>query len=189
MPLKLCSNLVQTLAANLWVLAIVAAPLALSGCINSAGPILGDARAILGDRIQVHFFTPTNKDGGRDHSTATFEWNGSRYLPLGSAAGNWSDFTVHPYEGRDFIVQTSQQRGARSTEYALARRLSEGLYLVMPISEEDADEPTRERFCTKTQDSPCRIATPEQLFVFARATAAKDEESGGIAVIVPSAQR
>jgi len=186
MPLKLCSNLVQTLAAELRVLAVALATFALTGCINSAAPILGDAKAILGDRIQVHFFSLANKDGSRDHTTAVFEWNGSRYLPLGTAAGDWSEFTVHPYEGRDFIVQTRQQRGAKATEYALARRLSEGLYLVMPISEEDADEPTRERFCTKTQDSPCRIATPEQLFVFARATAAKDEEAGGIAVIIPT---
>jgi len=35
----------------------------------------------------------------------------------------------------------------------------------------------------------CRISTPEQLFVFARATAEKELESGGIAVIVPSKAR
>jgi hypothetical protein len=186
MPLKLCRNLVKTWATELRILAVALAVGALSGCINSASPILGDAKAILGDRLQIHFFSATTKDGTRDHTTAIFEWNGSRYLPRGTSAGEWSDFTVHPYEGRDFIVQTRQQRGARATEYALARRLSEGLYLVMPISEEDADEPTRERFCTKTQDSPCRIATPEQLFVFARATAAKDEEASGIAVIIPT---
>jgi len=185
MPLKLCSNHVQTLARELRILAVVLACFALGGCVTSATPILGDAKAILGDRIQVHFFSVTNKDGGRDYSTATFEWNGSRYLPRGNAAGDWPEFTVHPYEGRDFIVQKIQQRPPRATEYALARRLSEGLYLLMPINEEDADEPTRERFCTKTQDAACRISTPEQLFVFARATAARDEDNGGIAVIVP----
>jgi hypothetical protein len=168
------------------VLAVALAPFALTGCINSSAPILGDAKAILGDRIQVYLFSATTKDGTRDHTTAVFEWNGSRYLPLGTAAGDWSEFTIHPYEGRDFVIQTRQQRGAKATEYALARRLSEGLFLIIPISEEDADEPTRDRFCTKTQDSPCRITTPEQLFVFARATAAKDEEMGGIAVVIPT---
>src|SRR5437870_1747002 len=31
--------------------------LALTGCITATGPILGDAKAILGERIQVHAFT------------------------------------------------------------------------------------------------------------------------------------
>ena len=62
-------------------------------------------------------------------------------------------------------------------------------YLLIAINEDDADEVTRDRFCSKTQDASCRISTPEQLFVFARATAAKDDESGGIAVIVPSERR
>jgi len=85
-----------------------------------------------------------------------------------------------------------QIRGVRApwpTEFALARRLAERVYLLIAINEDDADEVTRDRFCGKTQDASCRISTPEQLFVFARATAAKDEESGGIAVIVPSEQR
>src|SRR5690242_2627961 len=103
MPLKLCSNHVQTLARKLGCLAVVLACLALTGCVNSATPILGDAKAILGDRIQIHFFSATMKDGTRDYSTAAFEWNGSRYLPRGSAVGDWPEFTVHPYEGRDFI--------------------------------------------------------------------------------------
>ena len=44
----------------------------------------------------------------------------------------------------------------------------------------------RGRFCIKTRDEPCRIETPEQLFVFARATAGKDQEGGTIAVLVRS---
>src|SRR5262249_30314492 len=73
--------------------------------------------------------------------------------------------------------QTS--RGSTTLHFGLARRIAEGVYLIIPIQEEDADEPTRERFCTKTQGADCRISTPEQLFVFARATAARDEDNGG----------
>ena len=116
----------------------------------------------------------------------TFQWSGSRYVFTRPSRQHFSDFTAHPYEGRDLIVQSTGARAPRPTEYALARKLADGVYLVIPISEDDADEATRDRFCTKTQDASCRISTPEQLFVFARATAAKDEESGGIAVIVPS---
>src|SRR5262249_41361898 len=87
------------------------------GCIMSSAPILGDARAILGDRIQIHAFTPT-KDGGREHSAVVFEWSGSRYLPLSSVA-EVADFTVHPYEGRDLIIQSRARRGVRPIQYAL----------------------------------------------------------------------
>ena len=85
-----------------------------------------------------------------------------RSVNAGASARDFPEFTVHPYEGRDFIVQSLQRRSPAATEYGLARRLADGLYMVIPISEEDADEPTRERFCTKTQDASCRIATPER---------------------------
>jgi hypothetical protein len=160
---------------------------ALGGCVTSTGPILGDARAILGDRIQVHAFTPA-KNGARDHSAGIFEWSGSRYLRR-SGSAEYSDFTVHPYEGRDLIIQTRALRGGGPIQYGLARRIGDGVYLLIPINEEDADEGTRARFCTRTQDAPCRITTPEQLFVFARATAAKDEEGGGIAVVLAARRR
>ena len=160
---------------------------ALAGCVTSTTPILDDPKAILGDRIQVHLFTPA-KDGARKHSTATFDWVGARYLPRGSSS-DFTEFSIHAYEGRDLIIQSRASRRGGPFEYGLARRIAEGAYLVIPISEEDADEPARERFCTKTSGASCRITTPEQLFVFARATAAKDEESGGIAVILPAAAR
>lgn len=157
----------------------------LSGCITASNPILGDARAILGERIQVHVFSPS-RDGARDHSTGLFEWSGSRYVPR---SGDFTDFTIHPFEGRDLIIQGAASRGSRSVEFALARRIAEGVYLVIPIQHEDADEPTRQRFCTKTQIATCLITTPEQLFVFARATAARDEDNGGIALVMAAPRR
>jgi len=158
---------------------------ALTGCITASNPILGDARAILGDRIQVHAFSPP-RDGTRDYSTGILEWSGSRYV---RRSGEITDFTIHPYEGRDLIIQSQASRSGTAVQFGLARRIAEGVYLVIPIQEDDADEPTRERFCTKTQGATCRITTPEQLFVFARATAAKDEDTGGIAVVMAAPRR
>ena len=164
-----------------WVAMVLPAALALTGCISATAPILTDAQAILGEQIEVHLFG-NPKGGGPPHTVVTFQWNGSRYRPRGRSQ-DFGDFTIHPYEGRDLIVQIEAMRAPRPTEFALARRLAERVYLIIPIHEDDADEATRERFCTKTQDASCRIATPEQLFVFARASAAKEEESGAIAVI------
>ena len=172
-----------------WRLAtIFLAASALSGCISATAPILTDAQAILGEQIEVHLFG-NSKGGGPPHTVATFQWNGSRYLPRGRSQQDFGDFTIHPYEGRDLIIQTRAMRAPQPTEFALARRLAERVYLIIPIHEDDADEATRERFCTKTQDASCRISTPEQLFVFARASAAKEDESSAIAVLVPSERR
>jgi len=159
------------------------AALALTGCISSSAPVLSDPKPVLGERGVIHAFT-LSQGAAHDPGVASFQWSGSRYLVRGKSI-SFSDFTAYPYEGRDWIVQGTNRRAPHRVEYGLARRLAEGVYLLVPINEEDADEPTREKFCTKTQDVSCRIATPEQLFVFARASADKPVERGGLAVVVP----
>ena len=159
------------------------AALALSGCITSTGPVLSDAKPVLGERGLIHAFT-LSQGGASDPSVVAFQWSGSRYLLRGKSIG-YSEFTAYPYEGRDWIVQGTTQRAPQRIEYGLARKLANGVYLLVPVNEDDADEPTREKFCTKTQDASCRIATPEQLFVFARASADKPLEAGGLAVVIP----
>src|SRR5436853_7561910 len=98
-----------------WRLAtIFLAALALSGCISATAPILTDAQAILGEQIEVHLFG-SSKGGGPPHTVVTFQWNGSRYLPRGRSQ-DFGDFTIHPYEGRDLIVQTRAMRSPQPTE-------------------------------------------------------------------------
>jgi hypothetical protein len=159
--------------------------LAAGGCVSSTEPILSDAKGFLGDGGQIHLYDM--QDGGnRNPRIYQFQWAGKRYTARGRPV-EISDFTVHPYEGRDLIVQARAQRPLRPYFYALARKLADGVYFVTAIDPDDADQPTRDRFCIKTRDAPCRIETPEQLFVFARATAAKESEQGRLAVLVRTA--
>jgi hypothetical protein len=158
--------------------------IALGGCVTSTAPILGDARAILGESGQIYLYAL--RDGAaHDPSSATFKWNGSRYV-VTSRSEKFSDFTVHAFEGRDLIVQTVP-RTPRPVEFALARRLADGTYRMVAIDEGAVDDESRSRFCTKTQDAACRITTPEQLFVMARqiADGADERPSAGLAVVVP----
>src|SRR5947207_15561269 len=114
------------------ILAMISLPLA--GCISSTAPILGDAKAILGDRIDLHLFTPrldsaTPGEGGLRHQgNASMQWTGGRYVAR-NRRDLVTDFTVHAFEGRDLIVQTAP-RASRPVEYALARRLADGTYMV-----------------------------------------------------------
>ena len=156
--------------------------IALAGCISSTGPVLSDAKPVLGERGLIHAYT-LSQGAAHDPEVVSFQWSGSRYLVRGKSIG-FSEFTAYPYEGRDWIVQGTTQRVPHRIEYGLARRLADGVYQLVAINEDDAEAPAREKFCTKTQDASCRIATPEQLFVFARASADKPMEGGGLAVVV-----
>src|SRR5258708_2666212 len=143
--------------------------LALSGCISSTAPVLTDAKPVLGERGLIHVFT-LSQGAARDPGVVSFQWSGSRYLVRGKPIG-FSDFTAHPYEGRDSIVQGTTQRAPSHVEYGLARKLANGVYLLMAINEEDADEPTREKFSNKTPTTPYRIPPPEKLFPLQQACA------------------
>ncbi len=156
---------------------------ALTGCISSTGPVLSDAKPVLGERGLIHAYT-LSQGAAHDPEVVSFQWSGSRYLVRGKSIG-YSEFTAHAYEGRDWIVQGTTQRAPHRIEYGLARKLTDGVYQLVAINEDDAEAPAREKFCTKTQDASCRIATPEQLFVFARASADKPMEGGGLAVVIP----
>lgn len=162
--------------------AIVLLAATTSACINSTEPVLSDAKAILGDRGTLHLFDL--RDGAaRNHRSHGFQWKGRSYAVLGRQA-EITEFTVYAYEGRDLIVQARARRPLRPFVYALARKLSDGVYAIVAIDPNDVDEAARGRFCIKTRDTPCRIETIEQLFVFARATAAKEGDAGTIGVLV-----
>jgi hypothetical protein len=110
-----------------------------------------------------------------------FAWRGGRYV---RTAGDDSigDFTLHAFEGGDLVVQSI--RSGRPAEYAIARKLADGTYLVVAIDENDADEATRGKFCGNVADAGCRVATRDAVLAFARATAAKPHATGGLAVLL-----
>ena len=65
------------------------------------------------------------------------------------------------------------------------RKLADGVYQVIAIDEADADEATRAANCKHPGGIACRIETREQLFAFARATAARRKNDGGLAIRLP----
>lgn len=170
---------------------------ATSACVSSTEPILSDARAILGERGQLHVFSAP-KDGARTVLRYNFQWRRDRYLATPGPRTAPVEFTAHAFEGRDLVVQwksaaawspKQKPRGFRAVTYFLLRKVADGAYLMVPISEDDVDEATRKRFCIKAPETTCRISTPEQLFAFARATAEKEDQNAGIVVIEAPAKQ
>ena len=162
--------------------------LALSGCIDSSGPILTDSQPALGPRLNLQLYAL--RDGHAfNPEQARFAWDGKFYAQSGIGMNDVSRFTVHPFEGGDYIVQALSTRHPEHTEYALMHPLVEGVYQVIAIDEDDADAATRAVNCKHPGGAACRIETRGQLFTFARATAAKRNTGGGLAIRLEDPKR
>lgn len=154
--------------------------LSLSGCIDSAAPILTDAKPLLGERLNLQLYGVRN-GFAIEPQRVNYRWTGSHYA---RRRGDRSiqDFTVHPFEGGDLIVQTVPSKRAHKVEYAVLHPLMDGVYYVVAIDEADADQATRDANCAKSSDFSCRVATRDQIFALARATAARRNDNGGLAI-------
>lgn len=143
----------------------------------------------------MDIYSAPSATGARDLLRYTFEWRKDRYVTAGPGRAGATEFTVHAFEGRDFVVQWKSaalwspkaKSTLRPVTYHLLRKVAEGAYLFFPMSEDDVDEASRARFCIKSPDTACRISTPEQLFVFARAAAEKEEQNPGIVIVTAAA--
>jgi hypothetical protein len=161
-----------------------ACALSLSACIDSSGPILTDAKPILGPKLQLQLYT-LHKGVASEPEQASFTWNGKQYAHTGGGMADISAFSVHAFENGNFIVQDAPTKRPHINEYGLMRKLADGVYLVRAIDEDDADQATRAAHCgkgDKADPASCRITTREQLFAFARATAAKRYDDGGLVI-------
>lgn len=156
----------------------------LTGCIRSTSPILTDAQPLLGQTARFQHYDM--RDGAaHDPETSTFHWDGTGYAGVTGKSNDPAKFTVFPLEGRDFIIQTFPTKKDAPVEYALAHKLADGVYLTFLIEERDADEATRAKFCVDVQRETCTIASREALIAFAKASAAKPRDKGGLTIRLP----
>jgi hypothetical protein len=153
----------------------------LAGCVDSAAPLLTDAQPLLGERLSLMLYAL--RDGAAHEPTAaTFAWRAGRYMLISGGGPGIRDFTLHRFDGQDLIVQSAKP--AFPAEYAIARKLADGTYLVFPVDEHDADQAIRGQFCAREPAIACRVATREAVLALARATAAKPHSTGGLAVLL-----
>jgi hypothetical protein len=161
--------------------------LSLSGCIDSSGPILSDPQPVFGPHLKLQLYS-LRQGFAHEPEKANYNWNGALYALAGGGTHDVAAFSVHPFEAGDYIIQSVPANKAQNTEYAVLHKLAEGAYLVIAIDEADADEPTRAAYCKHPGGAACRIETRDQLFAFARATAAKRKTDGGLAIRLDDAR-
>jgi hypothetical protein len=163
------------------VLLAALSTLSLAGCIDSAVPIVTDAQPVFGPKLKLQLFT-LREGFARDPERVTYAWNGTHYARTGGGMRDVRAFSAVPFEGGDFIIQTVPVNRARGTEYAVLHKIADAVFQVIAIDEADAGEATRAASCKHTDGAACRIETRDQLFAFARATAARKKDSGGLAI-------
>jgi hypothetical protein len=153
---------------------------ALAGCIDSSGPILTDSQPLLGPTLRLQLYT-LRKGLVSDPEQTLFTWDGKLSVHAGGGMRDIHAFSVHPFENGDYIVQDVPVKHPEINEYALMRKLTDGVYLLRVIDEDDADAATRAANCGNASKA-CRVATRDQLFALARATAAMHYQDGGLAI-------
>ena len=151
--------------------------LALSGCVDSSGPLLSDAPPVLGEQLRLQFYSLRTAD---EPEQATYKWDRGAYRRTGGGMTDIGSFSVHPLARHTFVVQSTAAKRPGMFEYAIARKLADGVYQVIAIDEADAGRVTRARFCKRSSDSSCRIEKRNQLYAFARATAERRRGQGGL---------
>src|SRR6187200_2836585 len=153
--------------------------LLLSGCVDSSGPLLSDARPVLGEQLRLQFYS-LRKGVADEPEQATYKWDRGAYQRTDGGMTDIGSFSVHPLARDLFVVQSASAKRPGMFEYAIARRLVDGVYQVIAVDEADAGQVTRARFCKRASDSSCRIEKRNQLYAFARATAERRRGQGGL---------
>jgi hypothetical protein len=164
------------------VAALCALPLA--ACIDSSHPVLTDSQPLLGPKLRLQLYTLRQGVASEPEQTL-FTWDGKLYVHAGGALSDVRAFSVHPFEAGDYILQDVPANRPGINEFAVMHKLANGVYLVWAIDEDDADAATRAANCGHADKAACRVETREQVFAFARATAAKHKDEGGLAIRLP----
>ena len=165
------------------LVAAVTAALALSACVESQVPLLTNAQPLLGQQFEVHLYENFVDGKAGDFHTAAYQWKENNYVRGSGLARDAKRFVAQALAVNDFLLQPTDSKNLFN--YWIGRKLSVGVYLIIPLDEADADDATRTAVCGKDQpEGICQVETYEQLLKMARATAAKPVRNAALGVVL-----
>ena len=163
--------------------AAATATFTLSACVELQMPLITDARPLIGQQFEVHLYENFVDNKANNFHAAVYRWKDGQYVRASGLASDAKRFVAQPLAANDFIIQSSDENGKRFL-YWIGRKLTDGVYLIFPLDETDADDATRNTICGKDQPDFCRIGTNAQLVTLARATAAKPVRDPALGVLL-----
>lgn len=163
----------------------VMAAMLLSGCVESAQPLLTNAQPINGAQFELHIYEKLPEAKAPAFHTVSYTWKDGKYVRADGLSRDVRSLVVEPMGQNDVIIQ-----GAGDNEkifnYWLGRKLVEGVYLIFPVTESDSDPAVRDAACAKEQpEGICMIKTYDRLTQLARETASKPLRDPALGIILP----
>ena len=160
------------------------AGLLLTGCVDSATPLMSGAQPVFGPEVRMHVYV-LGEDRATGPEPGVFRWQGSEYRAVDKSKLEIATFTVYPLAGKDFLIQSRSARPQNKiVEYGIARRLADAVYVIGDIDANDTDAAARAKICAGDSSDTCRVSTRDGLLTLARASAAKPALKGSLAILV-----
>ena len=100
--------------------------LSLAACVDSSGPILSDSQPVFGTKLKLQLYS-LRQGYAHEPEPASYTWNGALYAKAGGGTHDVAAFTIHPFENGDYIIQSVPPKPGQSTEFALLRKLADGV--------------------------------------------------------------
>jgi hypothetical protein len=160
----------------------------LTGCVDSAAPLMTGAQPVFGPDVRVHLYV-MGEDRATGPELGIYRWDGGEYRAVNKPSFEVALFTAFPLAGNDLIIQSRSARPQiKGIEYGIARKIAPALYMVGAVDEEDADAATRKKLCAPGGSDTCRVASRDDLLTLVRASAARPELKGSLAILVAEKQ-
>ncbi len=118
--------------------AAVTAALALSACVESQVPLLTNAQPLLGQQFEVHLYENFVDGKAGDFHTAAYQCKENNYVRGSGLARDAKRFVAQALAVNDFLLQPTDSKNLFN--YWIGRKLSVGVYLIIPLDEADADD-------------------------------------------------
>jgi hypothetical protein len=168
------------------LLALTAVVLAVftAGCVQSKKTLISDAKPLMGASFEAHFFENFIEGKASVTHTAFYRWKDDRYVIVRGSDDRVAHFKGFALGGDDFVVEGAV-KNASVLNYWVARKVVDGVFLIVPVNEADSDAATRTAACTgKGTDGNCFVEKRDELVELAKATAAKALRNPTLGVLV-----
>jgi hypothetical protein len=155
-----------------------------AGCVRSEKRLLTGARASMGESFEAHFFENFVDGKASIMHTAYYRWTDGQYVLVRGSNHRVLSFTSIALDNENYAVEGTVKENTEYN-YWVARKVVDGVFLIVPVNEADADDATRAAACTGKQvDGFCFVENQQDLIKLAKATASKALRDPTLGVLV-----
>lgn len=155
-----------------------------AGCVQSEKQLITDAKPLMGESFEAHFFENFVDGKASVAHTAYYRWVDNHYVIIRGSTDHVSSFSSISIDNDSYVVEGSIKANTEFN-YWVARKVVDGVFLIVPVDEADSDDATRIAACTgKKVAGFCFVEKQQELVKLAKATASKALVNPTLGVLV-----